>query len=56
MAYHKKFLEKSLVVCSDVDIGGLDIVFARMSNTQDIDIERECQYFCSDVLDIWYPD
>ena len=37
---------------SDVHIGGLDIVLARMSNTQDIDIESECQYFCLDVLDI----
>jgi hypothetical protein len=33
------------MLCSDVDIGGLDIVLTRMSNTQDIDIESECQYF-----------
>jgi hypothetical protein len=27
-----------------------------MSNTQDIDIESECQYLCLGVLDIHNPD
>jgi hypothetical protein len=40
----------------DVCIEGLGIVLGWRSNTQDIDIESECQYLCLGVLDIHNPD
>jgi hypothetical protein len=40
--------------CLDVCIGRLGIILSWISNTQDIDIDTECQYFCLDVLDIRY--
>ena len=40
----------------DVCFERLGIVLGSMSNTQDIDIEIKCQYFCLDVLDIQNSD
>jgi hypothetical protein len=40
----------------DVCIERLGIILSWISNTQDIDIETECQYFYLGVLDIQNPN
>jgi hypothetical protein len=41
---------------TNVCIEGLGIVLGWMSNTQNIDIGNEYQYFCLDVFNIWNPN